>query len=292
VQVVPHVTDAIQNWIERVAKLPVDPRHPNVEPDVCMIEFGGTVGDIESMVFLEALRQLRYRCGGDNVCHVHVSLVPVVGAVGEPKSKPTQHGVAALRAVGLSPDIIICRSTQALTRSVISKISMFCMLPSSNVISVHDVSNIYKVPVLLLEQRVASLVLNSLKINRMPAEDLPQWREMGEKVENPGHGHVTIAIVGKYTGLSDSYLSVTKSINHAGIALDMKVRKQHLHHGSRSNILSGDDWCLVPCFFFFRSGLIRDLLDPRPHRGRHRTEPRPPVCSLLGRARWYRLPPR
>src|SRR4051794_15623853 len=93
VQVIPHITDAIQNWIERVAKVPVDPRHPNAEPDVCMIEFGGTVGDIESMVFLEALRQMRYRCGEDNVCHVHVSLVPVVGSVGEPKSKPTQHGV-------------------------------------------------------------------------------------------------------------------------------------------------------------------------------------------------------
>jgi CTP synthase len=128
VQVIPHITDAIQAWIERVAKIPVDPARPGVEPDVCLIEFGGTVGDIESMVFLEALRQLRFRCGGDNVCHVHVSLVPVVGSVGEPKSKPTQHGVAALRAVGLQPDLIICRASQALTRAVISKISSFCMV--------------------------------------------------------------------------------------------------------------------------------------------------------------------
>lgn len=224
VQVIPHITDAIQNWIERVAKIPVDPRRPNAEPDVCMIEFGGTVGDIESMVFLEALRQLRYRCGEDNVCHVHVSLVPVVGAVGEPKSKPTQHGVKELRAVGLSPDIIICRSSQALTRSVISKISQFCMVPSSHVISVHDVSNIYMVPVLLLEQRVCGLVLNSLKINKMPPEELTQWKEIGEKVENPANGTVSIAIVGKYTGLSDSYLSVTKSLHHAGIAIDAKIQ--------------------------------------------------------------------
>ena len=223
VQVIPHITDAIQDWIERVAKIPVDPRNPDKEPDVCMIEFGGTVGDIESMVFLEALRQLRYRCGEDNVCHVHVSLVPVVGSVGEPKSKPTQHGVKELRAVGLSPDLIICRSTQALTRPVISKISSFCMVPSSHVISVHDVSNIYRVPVLLLEQRVAGLVLNALRINRMPPDSLPQWQAVGDKVENPSKGSVRIAIVGKYTGLADSYLSVTKSLHHAGIALDMSV---------------------------------------------------------------------
>ena len=223
VQVIPHITDAIQNWIERVAKIPVDPRRPNEEPDVCMIEFGGTVGDIESMVFLEALRQLRFRVGDDNLCIVHVSLVPVVGAVGEPKSKPTQHGVKELRAVGLSPDLIICRSTQALTRSVISKISQFCMVPSSHVISVHDVSNIYRVPVLLLDQRVAGLVLNKLRINRMPPEELPQWKAIGDKVEHPSKGTVRIAIVGKYTGLADSYLSVTKSLHHSGIALDMKV---------------------------------------------------------------------
>ena len=224
VQVIPHITDAIQNWIERVAKIPVDPRHPNAEPDVCLVEFGGTVGDIESMVFLEALRQLRYRVGEDNVCHVHVSLVPTVGAVGEPKSKPTQHGVKELRSVGLSPDIIICRSTEPLERSVISKISSFCMVPSSHVISVYDVSNIYMVPVLLLEQRVAGLVLNCLKINKMPPEDLPQWREIGKKIESPSNGEISIAIVGKYTGLSDSYLSVTKSLHHAGIAIDTKVK--------------------------------------------------------------------
>jgi CTP synthase len=176
-----------------------------------------------SMVFLEALRQLLFRVGKSNVCHVHVSLVPVVGAVGEPKSKPTQHGVKELRSVGLSPDLIICRSTQQLTRGVIGKISEFCMVPPSHVISVHDVSNIYRVPVLLLEQRVAGLVMNSLNINRMPPESLPQWQMLGDRVEHPKKGTVRIALVGKYTGLSDSYLSVSKSLHHSGIAIDRKV---------------------------------------------------------------------
>lgn len=223
VQVVPHITDAIQAWIERVATIPVDGQgNRGAQPDVCMIELGGTVGDIESMVFLEALRQFRYKVGQDNFCHVHVSLVPIVGAVGEPKSKPTQHGIKELRAAGLSPDIIICRSSQPLSRSIVAKISSACMVPATHVVSVHDVSNIYKVPCLLLEQRVPGLVLNTLRINKMPPDELPVWKNMGEKVEAAQH-QVKIAIVGKYTGLSDSYLSVTKSLNHAGIAADTRV---------------------------------------------------------------------
>lgn len=217
VQVVPHITDAIQDWIHRVAHIPVD--GSNKPPDVCMIELGGTVGDIESMVFLEALRQYRYRVGNDNFAHIHVSLVPVVGAVGEPKSKPTQHGVRELRAAGLQPDLIICRSSKPLDRGVISKISQFCMVPPSHVISVHDVSNIYKVPLLLHDQRVASLVLNCLHLHRMPPDDshLAQWKAIAED-DDKAHRTIRIGIVGKYTGLSDSYLSVTKSLDHAAMA--------------------------------------------------------------------------
>ena len=157
--------------------------------------------------------------GNDNFAHIHVSLVPVVGAVGEPKSKPTQHGVRELRAAGLQPDLIICRSTRPLDRGVISKISQFCMVPPSHVISVHDVSNIYKVPLLLDEQRVGSLVLNCLRLHRMPPDDshLSQWRRIADD-SNAGNATVRIGIVGKYTGLSDSYLSVTKSIDHAAMA--------------------------------------------------------------------------
>lgn len=223
VQLVPHVTDAIQQWIERVAQIPVN-QEGSSTPDVCVIELGGTVGDIESMVFLEALRQFRYRVGGDNFCHIHVSLVPTVGAGdGEQKSKPTQHGVRELRAAGLQPDIIICRSAQPLSRGTTSKISMFCMVPATHVLSIHDVSNLYKVPLLMLEQRVASLVLNCLKINCMPPLDLPVWQRLSDKVENPKE-IVTIGIVGKYTGLTDSYLSITKALFHAAIHANRKLK--------------------------------------------------------------------
>jgi CTP synthase len=247
VQVVPHVTNCIQDWIHKASHLPIDSTLPAFDdehlhkndptngdndithskykkqrPEVCMIELGGTVGDIESMVFLEAIRQFKYRIGEDNLCHVHVSLVPVVGAVGEPKSKPTQHSVKELRAAGLSPDIILCRSTQPIERDVIAKISMFCMVPPSHVISVHDVSNIYRVPLMLHKQGVLSLVLNKLKIHKMPPEDIPDWRWMADRTDNT-ECTVTIALVGKYTGLGDAYLSINKALSHAGIHNRAKV---------------------------------------------------------------------
>lgn len=236
VQLVPHVTDCIQDWIHTAshtlirdslpAYLTRDPAacHPNDSktPDVCMIELGGTVGDIESMVFLEAIRQLAYKVGSDNLCHVHVSLVPVVGAVGEPKSKPTQHSVRELRAAGLSPDIILCRSTQPVGRDVVSKISQFCMVPPSHVLSVHDVSNIYKVPLMLHQQGVLSLVLNKLRIHSMPPEQIGQWEMFAQRTDNPSK-LVKIALVGKYTGLSDAYLSISKAFSHAGMQLDVGV---------------------------------------------------------------------
>lgn len=222
VQVVPHVTDAIQAWIERVAYVPVT--RENIVPDVCIIELGGTVGDIESMVFLEAFRQFRYRMGGDNFCHLHVSLVPTVGAgEGEQKSKPTQHGIQELRAAGLQPDIILCRSSKPLEQATQAKISLFCMVPASHVVSVHDVSNLYKVPLLMITQRVPSLVLDVLKIPNPPPEKLPLWESLSDKVESP-KAEVTIVIVGKYTGLTDSYLSITKALFHAGIETGVKIK--------------------------------------------------------------------
>eukprot|EP00808_Paulinella_micropora_P030420 g41326.t1 len=241
VQVVPHVTDAIIKHIEQVALVPVD--GSNKVADVCLIELGGTVGDIESMVFLEAIRQLRYKIGHDNFCQVHVSLVPVVGAVGEPKSKPTQHSVKQLRAAGLSPDIIVCRSTEPLSRDLISKISMHCMVPPSSVISVHDADNVYQVPIMLLKQGLPSLVMSRLKINKMPPERLLAWEQLSACVKGEAVGNccsslngcngsavhtpfpvVRIAIVGKYTGLSDSYLSVTKALTHSAAAHRSKLQ--------------------------------------------------------------------
>jgi len=140
-------------------------------PEVCIIELGGTVGDIESSTFLEALRQFSFKSGRDNLCHVHVSLVPQMTS-GEQKTKPTQHSIINLRASGLMPDLLICRCEREIEDSIKSKISMFSMVPYSNVISVHNVSNIYRVPGMLLSQNVPSIVLNSLHINKTPQPDM------------------------------------------------------------------------------------------------------------------------
>lgn len=210
VQVIPHITDAIIEWIERVAAIPVD--GTDRQPDVCIIELGGTVGDIESMVFLEALRQLEYRVGTDNFCHVHVSLAPEAG--GEQKSKPTQHAVRELRAVGLPPHIIFCRSERPLDRNVMKKISQFCMVPPSHVISVHNVSNIMFVPLLLLEQHVPTLIFGQLKRTTMPVDDIPEWRNLAMSIDRAAET-VRIAMVGKYTEFTDAYLSVNKSLYYA-----------------------------------------------------------------------------
>ena len=218
VQVIPHITDAVQEWIERVAYIPVD--GTSRTPDVCIIELGGTVGDIESSMFLEALRQFEYRVGSDNFCHIHVSLAPSMGE--EQKSKPTQHAVRELRAAGLAPDLIFCRSIEPLDRGVVKKISLFCMVPASNVISVHNVSNIMHVPTLLLEQNVPGLILSQLRINKMPVEDIPQWRQLAFRLDN-AKSTVKIALVGKYTSMSDAYLSVTKSLFYAGIHCDQRL---------------------------------------------------------------------
>lgn len=147
VQVVPHVTDAIQEWIERAAMIPVDGKEGAA--DVCVIELGGTIGDIESMPFIEALGQFSYRVGAGNFCLIHVSLVPVLNVVGEQKTKPTQHSVRGLRGLGLIPNILACRSTTALEQNVKEKLSQFCHVPAENIITLYDVSNIWHVPLLL-----------------------------------------------------------------------------------------------------------------------------------------------
>lgn len=259
VQVVPHITDAVQGWIERVAAIPVDPGS-NLPPEVCIVELGGTVGDIESMVFLEALRQFRYRVGSDNFCHLHVSLVPAVGGEGEQKSKPTQHSIRELRAAGLSADIMICRSARPLDRGTIGKLSLFCMVPSTHVVSVHDVKNLYQVPVLLLNQRVPAMVLNCLRINVMPPERLTAWERLSDRIDSPEKA-VTIGIVGKYTGLSDSYLSITKACTHAAIGANLKLnivwiesmllevseqQKDPAKHAEAWKLLKSVDGVLVP----------------------------------------------
>mmetsp|Transcript_18199 Transcript_18199/g.23579 ORF Transcript_18199/g.23579 Transcript_18199/m.23579 type:complete len:614 (+) Transcript_18199:47-1888(+) len=233
VQVVPHITNEIQDWIERVAQVPVD--GSGLVADVCLIEVGGTVGDIESMVFLEALRQFQFRAGNDNILTSFVSLVPVLGVVGEQKTKPTQHGVKELRSLGLSPSVIFCRSSEPLKKATKQKISGFCHVPVDNVLSVHDVNNIYHVPLLLMKQGLHLIIMKQLGLKvvedkslvdnssnnindlvKVHMPDLGTWSEMAHKVDNFDE-KVTIALIGKYNGLSDSYLSVLKALKHSSI---------------------------------------------------------------------------
>ncbi|CAN6336751.1 unnamed protein product [Urochloa humidicola] len=224
VQVVPHITDEIQEWIERIAMNPVDGTE---EPaDVCVIELGGTIGDIESMPFIEALGQFSYRVGSGNFCLVHVSLVPVLNVVGEQKTKPTQHSVRGLRGLGLIPDILACRSTHPLEEQVKVKLAQFCHVPIPNIINLHDVTNIWHIPLLLRDQKAHEAILKVLDlqcVGKVPREPkLAEWTDRASKCDNLKIP-VRIAMVGKYTGLSDSYLSVLKALLHASVALNRKL---------------------------------------------------------------------
>lgn len=221
VQVVPHLTDAIQDWIERVAQIPVD--GSGHIPDVCIIELGGTVGDIESGPFLEALRQFQFRNKAHDVCSVHVSLVPVLGVVGEQKTKPTQHSVQVLRSVGISPNFLACRSKDPLEESVKEKLALFCHVPTTHVMNLSDVSNIWHVPLVMRDQGVHGALCSQLQITPPHALVIDKWEERAIRWDNLEEA-VTIAIVGKYTGLSDSYLSVMKSLQHAAIAANRKLK--------------------------------------------------------------------
>ncbi|KAF3328579.1 CTP synthase isoform X1 [Carex littledalei] len=259
VQVVPHITDAIQEWIERVAGIPVDGK--DGQPDVCMIELGGTIGDIESRPFIEALSQFSYRVGENNFCLVHVSLIPVLSVVGEQKTKPTQHSIHRLRALGLTPNILACRSTMPLEDNVKEKLSKFCHVPTDSIISLFDVSDIWQIPILLREQKVHEAILKRLKPSSISSEPrLDEWIKRAQICDNL-HESVRIAMVGKYTGLSDSYLSVLKDLLHASIACQRKLvvewvpapdleektkTEQPDLHEKAWNLLKGADGVLVP----------------------------------------------
>ncbi|CAL4948405.1 unnamed protein product [Urochloa decumbens] len=262
VQVVPHITDEIQDWIERVAMNPVDGKEG--PPDVCVIELGGTIGDIESMPFIEALGQFSYRVGPGNFCLVHVSLVPVLNVVGEQKTKPTQHSVRGLRGLGLAPDVLACRSTEPLEEHVKVKLSQFCHVPISNIVNLYDVTNIWHIPLLLRDQKAHEAILKVLELQyagKVPREPkLAEWTERAnkfDKLKTP----VNIAMVGKYTGLSDSYLSVLKALLHASVAMERKLvvdwvpscdledssaRETPEAHKKAWKLLKGADGILVP----------------------------------------------
>jgi len=234
--VVPHITNEIQNWIMRVARQPVD--GSGLPPNVCVIELGGTLGDIESMPFVEALRQLQDRVGYKNCCFLHVSMVPLIGeAPGEQKTKPTQHSVKQMRALGLVPDLVVCRGQQPLLSDTRAKLAMFCQVPRDNVISVHDVSNIFRVPLLLMQQGVHTLLYERLRLHLMkrgwgpsrlqPALDeklLARWTNIADTVDDKTLPLVNITVVGKYTGLKDAYQSIHKALQHAAMATRQRIK--------------------------------------------------------------------
>jgi CTP synthase len=229
VQIVPHVTDAIQDWIERVSKIPVD--ETGEEPDLCIVELGGTVGDIESAPFVEAMRQFQFRVGHENFALIHVSLVPDMH--GEQKTKPTQTTVHALRGLGLLPDLIACRLIvpQPLAKATKEKISMFCHVASEQVVGVHDVTSVYHVPLLLQSQGIVVFLKRRLNLPglNLTSEMLEygmmlerRWKTITIDQERL-FDSVSIALVGKYTDLKDSYMSVIKALEHSAFRCHRKL---------------------------------------------------------------------
>ncbi|WZL73574.1 CTP synthase [Clostridiaceae bacterium 35-E11] len=241
VQVIPHITNAIKERVHRVGK------QDNV--DVVITEIGGTVGDIESQPFLEAIRQMKYDIGRENVMYMHVTLVPFLGKAGEIKTKPTQHSVRELREIGIQPDVIVCRTEKLLTEEVKEKISLFCNLPSKHVIQNMDAASLYEVPLMLEKQGLANIVCEQLNL-KCGAPELTEWKTMVQKEKNSS-GKVRIALVGKYVELQDAYLSVAESLKHAGIANEASVEIDWVHSEdiTKENVqehLRGADGILVP----------------------------------------------
>ena len=213
IQVVPHVTNAIKDFVLR----------GNEGFDFVLVEVGGTVGDIEALPFFEAIRQVRNDLPRNSTCYVHLTLLPYVPTAGELKTKPTQHSVAELRSIGISPDILMCRSDRAIPAEERRKLALFCNVRPEAVIEARDVECIYDVPVAYHSQGLDREVLATFGIEAGAAPDLGRWERISERVRNP-EGEVTIAIVGKYTGLKDAYKSVIEALDHGGIANGVKVR--------------------------------------------------------------------
>ena len=214
IQVIPHITNEIKRRMLEVTRT----ENP---PDIVITEIGGTVGDIESLPFLEAMRQLRIEVGRENVLCIHVTLVPYISAAGELKTKPTQHSVKELTGLGIQPDLIVCRSEKPLSRDLRGKIGLFCNIPADCVFENLDARSIYEVPLLLHEEGMDERVCRLLGIDA-PQADLTEWREMTQRLLEPAKA-VKIAIVGKYVELPDAYLSICEALTHGGIANDAKV---------------------------------------------------------------------
>ena len=247
VQVIPHITNEIKERIHRVAK--------NTNPDVVITEIGGTVGDIESLPFLEAIRQLRKDVGRNNVLYMHVTLLPWIPAAGEMKTKPTQHSVKELRSIGIQPDILVCRCDRPLHPGLKEKISEFCNVPVESVITSPDAPSIYEVPLILEREGLAQQTLELLQMpQRQP--DLTQWQTLVDRLYRPTQ-QIEIAIVGKYIRLSDAYLSVVEALRHAAIAIgsDLNLRwisSEELETYGAEHFLKGIGGIVVPGGFGFR----------------------------------------
>ncbi len=219
IQVIPHITDEIKKAVRTVTE--------THEPDVLIVEIGGTVGDIESLPFMEAIRQMGNEEGRGNAIFVHVTLVPYIAAAGELKTKPTQHSVRELREIGIAPDILLCRSDRPLSMDLRRKIALFCNVQENAVISALDVPTIYEVPLAFHEQGLDQLIINDLNLNeQFPSVELKSWRKLVSTIKDPSEGTVKIAIVGKYVELEDSYKSLREALTHAGVANNLRVNVQ------------------------------------------------------------------
>jgi CTP synthase len=252
VQVIPHITNEIKDAIKTVAK----------DVDIVLVEIGGTVGDIESLPFVEAIRQLRQDVGRDNTLYIHLTLVPFIGAAGELKTKPTQHSVRDLRAIGIQPDILLCRTDRHLDADIKRKIAHFCDVDEEAVITARDVSNIYEVPTVLAEEGLDRIVLERLHLPATEAH-MEAWVDLIDRIKNP-IDEITIHVVGKYVGYEDSYKSLNEALYHGGFKHRLKVNirwveAEALEQPGGEQLLDGADGILVPGGFGDRGtrGMMR-----------------------------------
>jgi CTP synthase len=241
VQMIPHVTNEIKNFIRKAAS--------TSGADVVIVEVGGTVGDIESLIFLEAIRQMRKEVGRDNVCYIHVTLIPNLRTTSELKTKPTQHSVDTLRSRGIQPDILVCRTEQSLSTSIKEKLSLFTDVEVKAVIPCRDVQHLYEVPLHMEQEGLAARVLERLHIINDPP-DLRDWTDLVERIKSPKK-HVRVAIVGKYVMLGDAYISVVESLKHGGAlkgaSVEIKwVLSEDIEKNGCHEYLSDVDGILVP----------------------------------------------
>ncbi len=264
VQVIPHITNEIKERIRRAAK--------DSHAEVVITEIGGTVGDIESLPFIEAIRQMRSDEGRDDVMYIHVTLLPYLGKAGEQKTKPTQHSVKELRSIGIQPDVIVCRTEKSLPKEIRDKIALFCDIDKDAVIANEDAESIYEVPLMLEAQGLDDIVCKRLNLVCGPT-NMAEWTAMVEKIKHPTKGSVTIGLVGKYVSLRDAYMSVAESLYHAGIANDLRVEikwiyAEELEQGNLAEQLGDVDGILVPGGFGYRAveGKILAIQYAREHK--------------------------